>query len=340
MISYIIRRLLLTVPTFLGITLLVFAITRFVPGGPVEKAIAAARGNSGGDTSMRSSTGQSSPISDEQMESLKAYYGLDKPVLISYFHWLGKLLTFDLGQSSRYGEPVWESIRSKLPISAFYGLTTMFLTYLISIPLGILKALKHKTRFDQLSSLNLFVGYALPGYVVGIALLVLLGSRWHLFPLGGFTGDDFESLNFAEKIVDVCYHAVLPLLSYMLGSYAVMTFLMKNNLLEQMSSDYVRTAMAKGLTFRQAVLKHALRNSLIPLATHFGSNISALLAGSFLIERIFNINGIGLLGYESVVERDYPVVLGVLVITCLLQLFGNILSDICVAFVDPRVRFH
>ncbi len=339
MISYLIRRLLLTIPTFLGITLLVFAITRLVPGGPVERALAAAKGNAG-DMSTRSSLGQNSPISEEQMEALKAYYGLDKPVLESYVLWLGKLLTFDLGQSSRYGEPVWESIRSKLPISAFYGFTTMLLTYLISIPLGIAKALRHKTRFDQLTSLNLFIGFALPGYVVGIAMLVLLASRWHIFPLGGFTSDDFDSMNTVQKIFDIAYHAALPLFSYMIGSYAVMTFLMKNHLLEQMSSDYVRTAMAKGLTFKQAVLRHAFRNSLIPLATHFGSNISALLAGSFLIERIFNINGLGLLGYESVVERDYPVVLGVLVISCLLQLIGNIISDVCVAFVDPRVRFY
>ena len=169
---------------------------------------------------------------------------------------------------------------------------------------------------------------------------MLFASRWQIFPLGGFTSDDFDTMNIFQKMIDIVYHAVLPLCAYMVGSYAVMTFLMKNHLLEQMSSDYVRTAMAKGLTFRQAVTRHALRNSLIPLATHFGSNISVLLAGSFLIERIFNINGIGLLGYESVVERDYPVVLGVLVISCFLQLLGNILSDICVALVDPRVRFH
>ena len=170
-------------------------------------------------------------------------------------------------------------------------------------------------------------------------LLLLLASRWELLPLGGMVSDGFASMTWMGKAGDLARHTVLPLTAYVAGSFAVMTFLMKNTLMDNLASDYVRTAIAKGLSFRQAVLRHALRNSLIPMATSFGNNISVILSGSFLIEKVFNINGMGLLGYESVVERDYPVVMGILVISSLLFLVGNILSDICVALVDPRVQF-
>ncbi len=206
-------------------------------------------------------------------------------------------------------------------------------------PLGMAKAVRHKSHFDNVSSGIVFFGYAIPSYVVGIALLTLFASQLEWFPLGGFVSDNFDQLGPWEKITDISYHAVLPLLSYMASSFAVTTFMMKNSLMDNLSADYVRTAIAKGLTFRQAVTRHALRNSLIPIATSFGNNISLILTGSFLIERIFNIDGFGLLGFESLVERDYPVVMGILVISSLLFLVGNILSDICVALVDPRVKF-
>ncbi|GIT15034.1 MAG: hypothetical protein CM1200mP36_07900 [Gammaproteobacteria bacterium] len=174
---------------------------------------------------------------------------------------------------------------------------------------------------------------------MGIALLTFFASQLEWFPLGGFASNNFDQLGPSEKAIDIGYHAILPLLSYMAGSFAVTTFMMKNSLMDNLAADYVRTAIAKGLTFRQAVTKHALRNSLIPIATSFGNNISLILTGSFLIERIFNIDGFGLLGFESLVERDYPVFMGILVISSLLFLVGNILSDICVALVDPRVKF-
>jgi len=216
----------------------------------------------------------------------------------------------------------------------------MILTYSICIPLGILKAIKHKTFMDNSSSIVVFIGYAIPNYVIAIILLITFSSWLDLFPLGGFTGDNFSDLGFWGKIWDIMYHAILPLASYMAGSFAVMTFMMKNTLMDHLASDFVRTAIAKGLTFKQAIFKHALRNSLIPLATHFGNNISLILMGSYLVEKIFNIDGMGLLGLESVIERDYPVVMGILVISSLLFLIGNILSDICVAIVDPRVKFE
>ena len=343
MASYLIRRLLLIIPTFIGITLLVFVITRFVPGGPVDKIITEARQlDSGqeGSRSSRQSTKDASPLSPEQIEDLKKFYGFDKPILLSYITWLGKVIRLDLGVSTRYYDPVWQIIRSKMPVSIYYGLVSTILVYLVCIPLGILKAIKHKTTIDNASSILVLTGYALPGFIVAIILFVWPAARWDLFPLGGFVGDEFDDLAFLEQVWDVIYHSVLPMTAYMIGSFATMTFLMKNTLMDNLASDYVRTAIAKGLSFRGAIFKHAFRNSIIPLATHFGNNIGLFLAGSFLIEKVFNIDGLGLLGFESLVERDYPIVLGVLVISSILGLIGNILSDFCVALVDPRVKFE
>ncbi|MDB9822375.1 ABC transporter permease subunit [Deltaproteobacteria bacterium] len=342
MTAYFIRRLLLVIPTFIGITIMVFTITRFVPGGPIERMIAEyqmrSMGMGGGMGS--SSPAQSQPLSEDQIKELEKYYGFDKPVLVSYVLWLKKVLQLDLGNSTRYYDPVWDIIKSKLPVSLFYGIMAMILTYSVCIPLGIIKAIKHKTVMDNTTSIIVFIGYAIPNYVIAVILLILFSSWLDIFPLGGFTSDNFADLSFIKKIWDVAYHAVLPLISYMAGSFAVMTFMMKNTLMDHLASDFIRTAIAKGLPFKQAIFKHALRNSLIPLATHFGNNISLILMGSYLVEKIFNIDGMGLLGLESILERDYPVVMGTLVISSLLFLIGNILSDICVAIVDPRVKFE
>jgi microcin C transport system permease protein len=335
--SYFIRRFLLIIPTFLGISLMVFTITRLVPGGPIERMLAQAQ--QAAAAMPGASRVSQAPLSEDQLNELKKYYGFDKPVLVSYFLWLGKVLQFDLGSSTRYYEPVWDIIRSKLPVSLFYGILAMILGYSVCIPLGILKAIKHRTAIDNTTSIIVFIGYAIPNYVVAIILLITFSSWLDIFPLGGFTGDDFNSLTFFGKIWDLIYHAILPLISYMAGSFAVMTFMMKNSLMDHLASDFVRTAIAKGLPFRKAVFRHAFRNSLIPLATNFGNNISMILMGSYLVEKIFNIDGMGLLGLESVIERDYPVVMGILVISSLLFMIGNILSDVCVAVVDPRVQF-
>jgi len=343
MAAYLIRRMLLIIPTFLGITVMVFTITRFVPGGPIERMIAEARMQSiGGNTNTAgtSSGDQTQLLSEEQIEELKKYYGFDKPVLVSYFLWLGKVMTGDLGTSTRYYDPVWDMIKERIPISLYFGIITLILVYGVCIPLGVAKAIRHKTAFDNLSSIIVFIGYAIPGWVVGVILLVIFASQLEVFPLGGFVSENFEDFTFQAKVWDIILHTILPLIAYMAGSFTVMTFLMKNTLMDNLSSDYVRTAVAKGLSFRNAVFRHALQNSLIPMATHFGNNISLILMGSFLIEKVFNINGMGLLGYESVVERDYPVVMGILVISSLLFMIGNILSDICVAVVDPRVKFE
>jgi len=342
MTAYFIRRFLLIIPTFIGITIMVFIITRFVPGGPIERIIAQAQQMPSirGAGPRATTAEQTQPLSEEQIEELKKYYGFDKPVLVSYFLWLGKVMTGDLGTSTRYYDPVWGMIKERIPISLYFGILSLILVYGICIPLGILKAIKHKSSFDNFSSVVVFTGYAIPGWVVGVFMLVVFASYWEIFPLGGLVSDDFEDFTLMGKSLDIVWHTILPLIAYVIGSFTVMTFLMKNTLMDNLASDYVRTAISKGLPFRQAIFKHALRNSLIPIATSFGNNISIILSGSFLIETVFNINGMGLLGYESVVERDYPVVMGILVISSLLFMIGNILSDICVAIVDPRVKFE
>jgi len=338
MTGYFIRRLLLILPTFLGVTLLVFTITRFVPGGPVEQMISKMQQMNGDKGSKRLTQGGTA-LSEDQIQELKEYYGFDKPVLVSYAQWLFKVVKLDLGTSTRFNEPVWDVIKKRFPISITYGLTAMFLTYLVCVPLGIWKAIKHTQFFDNASSVIVFVGYAIPAYVIAIALVYVFASKLECFPLGGFVSENFSDLNAWAKIKDLLWHAILPVASYIAGSFAVMTFLMKNSMMDNLSADYVRTAMAKGLPFNKAVVGHALRNSLIPIATSFGNSISVILSGSFLVETIFNIDGFGLLGFESIVQRDYPIVMGTLVISSLLFMIGNILSDICVAIVDPRIQF-
>ncbi|WP_261904462.1 ABC transporter permease subunit [Vibrio fortis] len=339
MVAYLLKRFALVVPTFLGITILIFAITRFVPGGPVERMLANMQPQGDG-ASASAVVGQNSALSEEQLADLNKFYGLDKPVTKAYLDWLSRLVQFDLGESTRYYEPVTEMIFERLPVSAMYGGITFFISYFISIPLGYYKALKHGSVFDSASSIMIFVGYALPGYVVGVLLITLFSYHLEWFPMGGFVDDDFDDFTtLSEQVTDILWHAVLPLICYLIGDFATLTMTMKNNLMENLSSDYIRTAIAKGLPFRQAIRKHALRNSLIPIASHFGNSLLFFMTGSFLIEVIFDINGIGLLGYESIVERDYPVVMGIVAINALVLLLGNILSDVCVALVDPRVKF-
>ncbi|MFO1450749.1 MAG: ABC transporter permease subunit [Opitutaceae bacterium] len=338
--DYFARRLLLIPPTLLGITLIVFLITRIVPGGPIERAIMESKmadaAGSGG--ASRADAGRGA-LSEEQMNQLKAYYGFDRPPLEAYVVWLGRVVRGDLGSSYRFNEPVIGIILQRIPISLTYGLITLCLVYTICIPLGILKAIKHRTVLDNATSALIFTGYAIPGYALGAVLVVYLAARRGWFPMGGFVGRDFSELSLLGKLGDFAHHAALPLLCYSVGSFALVTLLMKNHLMDNLAADFIRTAVAKGVSFRSAVVKHALRNSLIPIATHFGQHFTILVTGSFLIEFIFDIDGMGLLGYTSVVDRDYPTVMGVFLITSLLLLIGNIVSDALVAMVDPRVRF-
>jgi microcin C transport system permease protein len=340
MSGYFLRRFLLIVPTFLGITMAVFVIMQFVPGGPVERQImrfqmAAAQGQGGaiGHAGIE--------IPQEEVDEIRRYYGFDKPVPVRYAQWLWKVLHLDLGNSYIYQDPVWDVIKSRFPVSLTIGLTGFLLSYMVCIPLGIWKAVKHGTKFDFISSFIVFLGYSIPGWALGTGLLVLLGggSFWSVFPLGGFRSDNWQYLSLGQKILDQTRHMFLPVLCYMIGEFATLTILTKNSLMENLSQDYIRTAFAKGLTKRRVIFVHALRNSLIPLATGLGGVFGLILAGSFLIEKVFNIDGMGFLGYNAIIQRDYPVALGILVIGSLLMLVGNIVSDMIYAFVDPRIRF-
>ena len=341
MTGYFVRRFLLIIPTFIGITLAVFVITHFVPGGPVERQImrfqmAAAAGEGGGAVS------RGIEIPQEAIDEIRRYYGFDKPVHIRYATWLWNVVQLDLGNSYVYQDPVWDIIKARFPVSLTLGLTGFLLSYLVCVPLGVFKAVKHGSKFDFFSSVLVFMGYAVPGWALGTALLVLFGggSFWNVFPLGGFRSDNWEYLSLTEKVADQAKHMFLPVACYMVGGFATLTILTKNSLMEHMSQDYVRTAFAKGLHKRRVIFVHALRNSLIPIVTGLGHVFSLILAGSFLIEKVFNIDGMGYLGYTSILQRDYPVALGILVVSSLLMLLGNIISDVIYAVVDPRIRFR
>lgn len=327
-------------PTLLGITVIVFIITRLVPGGPLERAIMESQ-QINATTGMASQVaGQDMALSDAQLQKLKEYYGFDKPILVSYSDWLMKVVQGDLGSSYRYNEPVWDVIRDRFPVSLYYGLVTLVITYLVCIPLGVLKAIKHRTIVDSFSSILIFMGYAIPGYALGSLLLLYFSVRLEWFPMSGFVSIQFAEMSPLEKVSDLINHSVLPLICYLVGSFALVTLLLKNHLMDNLAADYMRTAIAKGVSFRSAVTKHAMRNSLIPIATTFGQNITLLVSGSFLIETIFDIDGFGLLGLTAILDRDYPVVMGVVFLGSLLLLIGNIISDLLVALVDPRIRFN
>lgn len=444
--SYFLRRLLLIPPTLLGITLLVFSITRFVPGGPMDRMLQeAARGADQGG--RRGSSQSQGGLSEEQLEELEEQFGLDKNVLPSYAQWLGiapretsiskaefgvqgeetigggvdadstavvvlrgdgrlahlkrangeivsavfaetgkpiadegwkfryeseadrktrylrrntdadsapgyhprtvvfqtkfaGVLQGDFGRSTVYNDPVDEMILARMPVAMYFGLLTAIITYSVCLPLGILKALKHRTFIDSASSVLIFLGYSIPGFALGAVLLVYLGARMSWFPLFGMTSPDFDLMNNWDKIKDLAHHTVLPLLCYVVGGFAMLTMLTKNNLMDNLAADYVRTAVAKGVSFRRAVFGHAFRNSMIPVATSLGSLVEIFIGGSLLIETVFDIQGFGLLQYQSVVARDSPVIMGTLTIAALLMLLGNVISDFIVAMVDPRIKFE
>lgn len=337
--AYVLRRLLLMIPTLLGISLVCFTLIQLVPGGPVEEmisrmqSVAAAKG--GGADASRA-------LSPDQIENIRAYFGFDKPAWQRYLIWLGNVARLDLGQSHAYGEPVWDVIVARFPVSLFFGITSFLISYLVCIPLGLAKAVRHGSRFDTLSSVAIFSGYVIPGYALGILLVVFLagGSFLDLFPLGGLVSDQFESLNVLEKGIDLLHHLALPMFCYMLGEFAFLTLLMKNSVLEELGKDYMRTALAKGLSFRQALLKHALRNALIPIATRMSELFTLMFAGALLIEKVFDIDGMGLLYYNSMVNRDYNVVLGVIMLSSFMAMLGRLFSDLLYTWVDPRIQFR
>jgi len=262
---------------------------------------------------------------------------------VIFQHEFSGILTGNLGRSYTYMRPVTEVMRPRFKISLLFGLTGMFLSYLVCIPLGIRKALNHGSMFDFGSSVIIFIAYSIPGWALGGVLLVLFGggSFWDVFPLGGFRSpvEIWETLAWYEKIIDQVHHMILPIIAWSIASFATMTVLMKNSLLENLSQDYIRTAFAKGLREKRVVWVHAMRNSVIPIASGIGHIIGVVIAGSYFIERVFNIDGFGKMAFEAVLQRDYPITLGFLVIVVLIRLIGNIISDLALATVDPRIRF-
>lgn len=327
------------IPTLFGVTLVVFIIINLAPGSPIEQKIRDMQ--FGGMDSSSSSVGQDSGISDEVIEALKKQYGFDKPVHVRYWIWLKNLSRLDFGESFTYEEPVTDVILSRFPVSLQFGLVSLFLSYLICIPLGIYKAIKNGSKSDIFSSFLLFAMYSTPGFMLAILLIVYFagGNFFEWFPIGELYSDSYDELGFWAQIADRIHHFVLPVICYMIGQFTILTMLMKNSLLEEIKKDYIRTARAKGLTLKIIYLKHALRNALIPIVTGLGSFLTFFFAGSLLIETIFNLEGIGLLGYQSILDRDYNVIMGNVFIQSFLMLVGNLLSDLAYVVVDPRIDF-
>lgn len=341
MVAYFLRRLLLIIPTFLGITLMCFLIINLAPGGPVEQKLQQIRFGSGGEGSVADRGSKTSGVNEEIIEALKKQYGFDKPVGERYIIWLKNIARLDFGESFTYGEPVMDVIVSKFPVSLQFGIVSLILTYLVCIPLGVKKALTAGQTFDRLSGLLLYIAYSIPPLVLGLMLIVVFAGSSYLswFPIGGIQSDDFEGLSIVGKFLDRAHHFVLPLICYMIGGFTELTLLTRNSMLDIIKSDYVRTARAKGLTERVVVFKHALRNSLIPVATGLGGFLGVFLTGSLIVETIFNLDGIGLLSYSSILARDYNVVMGMIFLSSTVLLLGNLLSDIIYVLVDPRIDF-
>lgn len=332
------------IPTLIGITVIVFGIINLAPGSPVEQKLQQIRfgggtGDSGG--SGNTSTGGDSVVSQEVLDALMKQYGFDKPIHVRYLIWLKNLARLDFGDSFTYEEPVWDVIVSKFPVSLQFGIISLLLSYLICIPLGVMKAIKHGSAFDLVSSFVLFAMYSIPGFMLAILLIVYFagGSFLEWFPIGELHSDDYYDYGLWGKFVDRLHHFILPLICYMISSFTVLTMLMKNSLLEEIKKDYIRTARAKGLPEKVVYLKHALRNALIPIVTGLGSFLAIFFAGSLLLETIFNLDGIGLLSYRSILERDYNVIMGLVFFQSFLMLIGNLISDLAYVIVDPRIDF-
>jgi microcin C transport system permease protein len=331
------------IPTLFGVLLLTFAVIQFVPGGPVEQMVSQLQGrDTGGEGAAAAGSGYRGRqgVDAARIAEIKTLYGFDKPPTERFWMMLKQFAQFDLGKSFFYPKDVWNLIKEKLPVSISLGLWTFFLSYLVSVPLGIAKAVRAGTRFDTLTSLLVLLGYAIPGFVLGVALLVIFGGQLQWFPLRGLTSSNWEQLSWGAKVVDYLWHIALPVTASVLGSFAVITMLTKNAFLEEIRKQYVLTARAKGLSENRVLYRHVMRNALIPLVTGFpAAFIGAFFTGSLLIETLFSLDGLGLLSYEAVIRRDYPVVLGTLYLFTLIGLVTKLISDLCYLWVDPRVKF-
>lgn len=364
--AYVLRRLILMVPTLIGIMLVSFIIIQFAPGGPVERVIAQLQGidvsatariggSSGGDMGSQTSGGDAASsditskyrgaqgLDPEFIAELERQFGFDKPPVERFLLMMRNYITFNFGQSYFRDIAVIDLIVEKMPVSISLGLWMTLLSYGISIPLGIAKAVRDGTRFDIWTSAIVIVGYAIPGFLFAILLIVLFagGSFFDLFPLRGLVSDNWQSMSWPELIIDYFWHLALPLTAMAIGAFATTTLLTKNSFLDEIRKQYVMTARMKGNTERQVLYGHVFRNAMLIIIAGFpGAFISAFFAGSLLIETIFSLDGLGLLGFESIVNRDYPVVFATLYIFSLLGLFVNLISDLTYTWVDPRIDFE
>ena len=360
MIAYIARRLALIVPTLIGIMLISFVIIQFAPGGPVERVMAQLQGldqgatgrftGAGGDTAaaqaaqnIESRYRGRQGLDEELVKELNKQFGFDKPAHQRFLKMMADYARFDFGKSFFRGRDVVELIKEKLPVSVTLGLWMTFLSYMISIPLGIRKAVRDGSSFDIWTSAVVIVGYAIPGFLFAIFLVVLFagGSFWQIFPLRGLTSDGWESFSLFQKITDYLWHIVLPVTAIAIGAFATTTFLTKNSFLDEIRKQYVQTARMKGLKERQVLYGHVFRNAMLIVIAGFPSSfIHAFFTGSLLIETIFSLDGLGLLSFESIVNRDYPVVFANLYIFALVGLLENLISDLTYMWIDPRIDFE
>jgi microcin C transport system permease protein len=367
MLAYIARRILLMIPTILGIMLISFVIVQFAPGGPVERILAQLQGTDVGATS-RIAGGASGDLGggaqpqpggaadatssryrgaqglDPQfIKQLEAQFGFDKPAHERFLKMLWDYARFDFGKSYFRDVSVLQLIKDKLPVSISLGLWMTLLSYAISIPLGIKKAVRDGSPFDVWTSAVVIIGYAIPGFLFAILLIVLFagGSFWQVFPLRGLTSETWSQLSLGGKILDYVWHIALPITAMALGAFATSTLLTKNSFLDEIRKQYVLTARMKGLSERQVLYGHVFRNAMLIVIAGFpGAFIHAFFAGSLLIETIFSLDGLGLLSFESIVNRDYPVVFANLYIFSLLGLVVNLLSDLTYTWIDPRIDFE
>ncbi len=345
--SYVLKRLLLMIPTLFGILLITFVIVQFVPGGPVEQMVAQLEGRDlgggevgapGGEGGYRGRQG----LDPKQIEEIRKLYGFDKPAHERFVQMLGQFARFDLGRSFIHNKSVWELIKEKLPVSITLGMWTFVLIYLISVPLGIAKAVRAGTPFDTATTFVVLLGYSIPSFVLGVVLLVYFagGTFVQWFPLRGIVSLNWDQLSLWGKITDYLWHIALPVTAMVVGGFAVITILTKNSVLEEIRKQYVMTARAKGVAEGAVLWRHVFRNALIPIMTGFpAAFIGAFFGGSLLIETLFSLDGLGLLSYESVIRRDYPVVFGSLYVFTIIGLLTTLIRDLSYVWVDPRVRY-
>lgn len=338
MATYILRRILLMIPTLFGITLLSFIIINLAPGSPVDQKLQQLR--MGGESSRGGGMTERG-VSQEVIDALNRQYGFDKPLHERYFIWVKNLSQLNFGDSFKYEEPVTKVIVSKMPVSLMFGLTAMILSYLICIPLGVVKAIRAGSGFDLSTSFFLFVLYSIPALIAGILLRTFLAGQsfYPILPLGNLVSDNYADLGFWAQVWDRTKHAILPLICYMLGSFTFLTIMMQNSMLDIVKLDYIRTARAKGVPEKLVYLKHALRNALIPIVTGMGGILSVMFAGSIIVETIFSLDGMGLLSITAANARDYNVLMGLIFFQSVLFLVGRLMTDLLYVVVDPRIDF-